>query len=39
MEIDKENFIDLSKDLDVFEYNYEGQILTNNPKFDTKNEK
>ena len=34
MEIDKENLIDLSKDLDVFEYNYEGQILTNNPEFD-----
>lgn len=36
MEVDKENLIGLSKEtnLDVFKYNYEGQILTNNQDFD-----
>ena len=36
MEVDKENLIDLSNEtnLDIFKYNYEGQILTNNPDFE-----
>ena len=36
MEIDKGNLIEISKEANpnVFEYNYEGQILTNNPEFD-----